>query len=75
MDGYKLANRIRMNWRTGDLKLIALTGYGRESDSARALKYGFDVHLAKPAEAGRLLEEVAKLLGDADDPTKTRART
>ena len=73
MNGYKLANRIRSNWQTADLKLIALTGYGRESDSDNALKSGFDVHLAKPAEAGRFLDEVAKLLGDADDPAPARA--
>ena len=64
MDGYKLANRIRSNPQTADLKLIALAGYGREADSDQALKSGFDVHLAKPAPADRLLREVARLLGE-----------
>jgi signal transduction histidine kinase/ActR/RegA family two-component response regulator len=68
MDGYELAHRIRMKWRTADLKLIALTGYGRKSDRERALKSGFDAHLTKPAEPGHLLAEVAILLGNADDP-------
>ena len=73
MDGYELANRIRLNRPAADLKLIALTGYGRETDSDQALKSGFDVHLTKPAPAGRLLEEVARLLGNPDGPAQTRA--
>jgi signal transduction histidine kinase/ActR/RegA family two-component response regulator len=67
VDGYELANRLRVT-RKAQLKLIALTGYGRESDLERAMKSGFDVHLTKPAEPGHLLEEVAKLLHDARDP-------
>jgi signal transduction histidine kinase len=62
MDGYELANRLRTNSRTRGVKLIALTGYGRDADRERAMRSGFDVHLVKPAHAERLLEEVATLL-------------
>jgi CheY-like chemotaxis protein len=38
------------------VRLIALTGYGQESDRARAIDAGFDAHLVKPVDMGRLLE-------------------
>ena len=41
MDGYELAGRIRAGGRWPSIKLIALTGYGRESDRARALASAF----------------------------------
>jgi signal transduction histidine kinase/ActR/RegA family two-component response regulator len=72
MDGYKLASRIRSDPQTAGMKLIALTGYGREADSNQALQSGFDVHLTKPAPADRLLEEIARLLGE-DTAAQTRA--
>jgi CheY-like chemotaxis protein len=34
--------------------LIALTGYGRPEDRARALEVGFDVHMTKPADPTEL---------------------
>lgn len=36
--------------------LVALTGYGRPEDRARALAAGFDVHLVKPVEIDRVNE-------------------
>jgi CheY-like chemotaxis protein len=44
------------------LKLIALTGYGRELDRLRALSAQFQEHLVKPVPAARLLEAVGALL-------------
>jgi CheY-like chemotaxis protein len=41
---------------------VALTGYGREPDRARALGTHFDEHLVKPVTAERLLEVAARLL-------------
>jgi signal transduction histidine kinase len=64
MDGYELARRLRADPALSGLKLVALTGYGRESDRARALSAGFDLHLAKPAEPALLLESIAALLRD-----------
>jgi PAS domain S-box-containing protein len=48
VDGYELARRFREQDPSGDLRLIALTGYGLESDRARARAAGFDLHLVKP---------------------------
>jgi len=62
MDGYELAVRLRGKMRDPALKLIALTGYGRDTDRERAAKAGFDVHLVKPADPKHLLDEVGRML-------------
>jgi PAS domain S-box-containing protein len=57
MDGYELAGRLR--GRLANLKLVAITGYGQETDRARARGAGFDEHLTKPIDLeilGRTLE-------------------
>lgn len=48
LDGYGVAALLRSH---GELKtrLVAMTGFGQESDKRRALEAGFDVHLVKPA--------------------------
>jgi signal transduction histidine kinase/HAMP domain-containing protein len=68
MDGYELAGRLRADPRVLGLRLVALTGYGREADRARALASRFDEHLVKPVAPERLLEVVARLLGREPPP-------
>ena len=70
MDGYELAGRIRAGGRWPSLKLIALTGYGRESDRARALASAFDDHLVKPVSFDRLCSTVSSVLAKAGDPAR-----
>jgi CheY-like chemotaxis protein len=36
--------------------MVAMTGYGQESDRRRAREAGFDSHLVKPAEMDAVLE-------------------
>ena len=50
MSGYTLARRIRALPHQSDITLIALTGYGTETDKARALDAGFNQHLVKPVD-------------------------
>ena len=60
MDGYEVARTIRRSDQGTQVFLVALTGYGRPEDRARALAAGFDVHLVKPLEIQRvhqLIEE------------------
>jgi CheY-like chemotaxis protein len=59
MDGYELAGRLRS--LRPDIRLIALTGYGRASDIEAAVAAGFDAHCAKPISVATLLEEIQKL--------------
>jgi PAS domain S-box-containing protein len=48
MDGYELARRLRA--QADGICLVALTGYGQESDRLRALQAGFDAHMVKPID-------------------------
>jgi CheY-like chemotaxis protein len=56
LDGYGVAAALRA--RAPDLAtwLVAVTGYGRPEDRARALAAGFDEHLVKPVSSRVLLE-------------------
>jgi len=50
MDGYEVARRLRAQPEHARMTLIALTGYGRESDFARSKEAGIDYHLVKPVD-------------------------
>ncbi len=62
MDGYELAAALRA--RFGDLRLIALSGYGLAEDVRRSSAAGFEAHLVKPVDSVRL----AALLGAESAP-------
>jgi len=44
------------------LPAVALTAYARPDDRQRALLAGFQMHLAKPVEAGELIAGMKTLL-------------
>ncbi len=52
MDGYALARRLHEQEPV--LRLVALSGYGQQSDVAQAMAAGFALHLTKPATLGEL---------------------
>jgi signal transduction histidine kinase/CheY-like chemotaxis protein len=54
MDGYELGMRLRDLPGLADVRLIAVTGYGQESDRRRSAEAGFDCHLVKPVDVERL---------------------
>jgi signal transduction histidine kinase/ActR/RegA family two-component response regulator len=60
MNGYMVAEQLRMEHGNEDVTLIALTGYGQEDDKLRAKRSGFNFHLTKPigiADLERILSE------------------
>ncbi len=61
MDGYELARRIRGRPEARELRLIALTGYGQSSDQLQSRSSGFDAHLVKPVDIGKLVRALAPL--------------
>jgi hypothetical protein len=70
-DGYALLRELR-SWaprRGWDTPAAALTAYARPEDQQRALRAGFQVHLAKPIEPATLVGAVAELArGGRMDP-------
>jgi len=54
MDGYELARKVRQACGAS-CKLVALTGYGQDSDKDKAREAGFQSHMVKPVEPGQLL--------------------
>lgn len=61
MDGYELAQRLRAQPVTANSVLIAVTGYGQESDRKQALSAGFDHHLVKPIDTRKLAAILAEI--------------
>jgi PAS domain S-box-containing protein len=56
LDGYEVARRVRLRPQGRELLLIAVTGWGQESDRARAIEAGFDMHFTKPVDPDQLIE-------------------
>jgi two-component system CheB/CheR fusion protein len=54
MSGFDLARRIRQHKRNDEIRLVALSGYGQDADIQASLAAGFDEHLTKPPDPGRL---------------------
>ncbi|HEY3162251.1 MAG TPA: PAS domain S-box protein [Vicinamibacterales bacterium] len=62
MDGYEMIKRVRnMEGAARELPAAALTAYARSEDRARALRLGFEMHLAKPIDPSELIAAVASL--------------
>ena len=61
MDGYELARRLRAQPESRDAALIAITGYGHESDRRQSLAAGFAHHLVKPADIDQLVAILAQV--------------
>jgi len=64
VDGYQLAQRLRQERGLEGVFLVALTGYGQDSDKRDAIEAGFDCHLVKPAN----LEALENLLRSMPAP-------
>jgi CheY-like chemotaxis protein len=59
LSGYDVARRIRKQSASQDITLIALTGWGQQTDKARAAESGFDHHFTKPVEPTVLSKLIA----------------
>ena len=57
MDGYQLAGVMRERLHS-NVRLMALTGYGRDPDVSKARQAGFDAHFVKPVALAKLLTEI-----------------
>jgi len=58
LDGFAIATRLRDEMGTTMPTLVAISGYGRAEDGARALESGFAMHLTKPVDPAAVLRLV-----------------
>jgi CheY-like chemotaxis protein len=64
-DGYSLIRRLRVLEKNQEsaLPAVALSAYARSDDRTKAIRSGFQNHLAKPVEPAELLTVVSSLAG------------
>jgi CheY-like chemotaxis protein len=48
MDGYEVARRLRQDERYKRMRIVALTGWGQDTDRRQSRNRGFSHHLTKP---------------------------
>jgi PAS domain S-box-containing protein len=67
MNGFDLIEAIRRSTdaRIREIPAAALTAFARSDDRTRALRSGFQMHLAKPIEPGELMAAIATLARQA----------
>ncbi len=71
IDGYELASRMRQMPEAAGVRLVAVTGYGRDADRRRAREAGFDGHLVKPVN----LDALDRVLAEGADRTPAPRRS
>ncbi len=61
LNGYEVAKQLRQQPALQNTVLVAMTGYGQESDRQRSKDAGFDHHLVKPGDFGKVLQILATI--------------
>ena len=59
LDGYETARRLRALKSERPFRIIAISGWGQESDRKKTREAGFDLHLTKPVEVEDLVQAVS----------------
>ena len=54
LNGYEVAERLRQQPELNDMRLLAVSGYGRPDDCERSKLAGFDHRFAKPVGCWRV---------------------
>jgi len=61
LDGYEVAKRLRQQSVLPNVVLVAMTGYGQDTDRQRSQDAGFDHHLVKPANFDKVQQILASV--------------
>jgi signal transduction histidine kinase/integral membrane sensor domain MASE1/CheY-like chemotaxis protein len=69
LDGFEVARQLRKQADEDGTLLVALSGYGQETDRRRAREAGIDHHLVKPVA----FDDLAQILARAPRLERTRA--
>ena len=62
LDGYGVLQKLRLEPRFSELRIVALTAFAMQGDRERALAAGFDGYITKPVEIAALRQEIRKFL-------------
>jgi CheY-like chemotaxis protein len=62
LDGFEVAKRLRQQLVFKHVVLVAMTGYGQDADHQRSRAAGFDHHLVKPVEFGKVEQILATVV-------------
>ena len=65
MDGFEVARHINRSNHRPQL-LVALTGYGQETDRKNVMAAGFDLHLVKPVDPAALIDQIMEQLASRE---------
>jgi signal transduction histidine kinase len=58
MDGLAVAARVRDDLGPDRVRLVAVSGFGQDSDRERVYRAGFDAHLVKPVDLQTLMQSL-----------------
>jgi PAS domain S-box-containing protein len=74
--GYDLIDVVRQHLKVDESELpaVALTAFTRPQDRKQALDRGFQKHLAKPVQVGRLIGAIRQLTGRSQSDTRHARR-
>ena len=61
LNGYEVARRLRTEPALEGVRLVALTGYGRDTDLQLSKEAGFDRHMVKPVDPANVLALLSAL--------------
>ncbi len=68
ISGYEVARRLGKDPAVSSIPLVALTGYGFQSDKEAAVKAGFKAYVLKPADPSEILSVILQVLeAEADE--------
>ncbi len=62
-DGHQVCREIRKQDWGGSIFIIAITGWGQESDRRLSREAGFDEHLIKPVDVSKLVDIIEQARG------------
>jgi CheY-like chemotaxis protein len=70
LDGFEFISRVRgsAHAHVRDVPAAALTAFARSEDRTKALRSGFEMHLAKPVDPSELVASVLTLVRRARTP-------
>jgi len=68
LDGYEVAQKVRQESSLGRVVLVAMTGYGQDTDKERSRAAGFDHHLVKPADFSQVKQILATVSPSSAGP-------